>query len=184
MDLGLLRGVSGSSSHRQSPRHCQGGASVRTQRRRKAGSAGGSGRELPLLGRKAKFTRAPLTEGGGETSCKGSVLVQKTGDAGQAYYIYLGIASLGPGPQELEGGRTESPCSSFVVPTSSYSQHFPLNSEEYMKLPPYVLGRFSRNPTKNVAKVLRLRLQNPFFPSSELSQCEPERFCCSCRKCG
>lgn len=139
-------------------------------------SAGGSGRELPPQGRKAKFTRAPLADGVGETSCKGSVL-EKTGNAGQAYYTYLGIACLGPGPQELEGGRTESPCSSFAVPTSSYSQHFPLNSEECMKLPPHVLGRFSRSPTKNVAKVLRLRLQNPFFfSSSGLSQSEPERF--------
>lgn len=58
-------------------------------------------------GEEGKVYPSNAGEGGGETSCKGSLWVLMTGDARQVNGIYWAIGSLGPDHQELEGGGTE-----------------------------------------------------------------------------
>ena len=68
---------------------------------KEAGPAGGSGRELPRIRRKAKFTRIPPAESGGEINCWGFLWVLKTGDAGQSYCVHRAVVNLGPDHKEL-----------------------------------------------------------------------------------
>lgn len=62
---------------------------------------GGSGRELPRIRRKAKFTGVPLAKSGGEINCWGFLWMLKTGDAGQSYCVHRVLVNLGLNHKEL-----------------------------------------------------------------------------------